>query len=103
MRPDSLAIHFGRRVRESLEHQSPDNLAVFDDEWHLPAADLQHGAGTPAPAGLMAESWIEESCIMHPEFADERIKRHHFRREIRRNRNRLARSQNVKLVGIEDN
>src|ERR1051325_4550233 len=64
MRANALAVDLRRRVGQPLEHQPADDLAVLDDEGHLAAAHLQHGAGAPAPPLLMAEAGVEEAGIM---------------------------------------
>ena len=60
-------------------------------------------ARLPAAAGLaVAEAGIEEAGIVHAELADQRIEGHHLGGIVGRHVHRLARHQDVELVGIED-
>ena len=60
-------------------------------------------AREPQPAGTgIAETGIEEAGVMHAEFADQRIERHHLGGIVRRHLHRLGRCEDVKFVRIED-
>ena len=60
-------------------------------------------AREPLPAGAgIAEAGIEEAGIVHAEFADQGIERHHLGGVIRRHLHGFLRGQNVELAGIED-
>src|SRR5690242_5601798 len=74
---------------------------MLDNEGHLPGPDFQYRAGATAMADIMAETGIEETRIVHTELTDERIERHHFGGEIRRDRDRFARGEDIEFVGIE--
>src|SRR6185295_11000765 len=55
-----------------------------------------------AATRLMAEAGIEETRIVHAEFAHQRIVGHHLGRMRGRHPYRLARGEDVELVGVED-
>src|SRR5258707_3005177 len=63
---------------------------------------FEHGARSLAASAGIAEAGIEESRIVHAEFADQGIERHHFGGVIRRHLHGLLRGQDVELAGIED-
>src|SRR5271166_5832025 len=96
------AIEFVRRAGEFFVHQAPDRLAVLEQERHVAAANLEHRARGRAPVRALAEAGIEEAGVMDPKLADRRVDRRHLGGEVRGNLNFLARSENVELVGIED-
>src|SRR5689334_21653923 len=75
---------------------------MLKNERHLARAHLEHRPGTLAAARRMAESGIEKAGIMHPKFTHQRIEWHDFCGVIGRHPDRLARCQDVELVGIED-
>src|SRR2546421_5928245 len=50
----------------------------------------------------MSETWIKKSRVMHAEFSDKWIKRHHFGGIVRRYLHRLLGGQNVEFVRIKD-
>lgn len=45
-----------------LIDQPADDLAVLDDEGHIPRADLENGPRALATGAAMAEAGIEEAC-----------------------------------------
>src|SRR5579871_2678654 len=51
--------------------------------------------------GLVSEARIEESCIMYAKFTNQRIERQHLCGELRWDRDCLARSENIELVGVQ--
>src|ERR1700678_1700784 len=97
VRPDALAVNLRRGIGESLENESADGLAVFEDEGDFAGADFQDGARRRRAARLIAEAGIEEAGVMDAEFAHQRVERHHLRGIVRRDRNRLARDEDVEL------
>ena len=102
VRADALAVHGVGPRQHFLVDQAADDLAVFEDERHFARAHFQHRArALPAGAGI-AETGIEEAGIMHAEFADQRIERHHLRGVIRRHLDGFLRGENVELAGIEN-
>src|SRR6202790_1639529 len=102
VRADALAVEGVGPRQHFLVDQAPDDLAVLEDEWHLARAYLQYRARTLAAGAGIAEARIEEARVMHAEFADQRIERHHLRGVIRRHLDGLFRGQNVELAGIEN-
>src|SRR5213593_4912820 len=81
---DALAIEGIGAGQHFFVDEAADDLAVLEDERHFAGTNLQHRARTlPAGAGV-AETWIEEARIMHAEFADQRIERHHLSGIVRR-------------------
>src|SRR5260370_17392012 len=102
VRADALAVHGVGPRQHFLVDQAADDLAVLEDERHLARAHFEHRArALPAGAGI-AEAGIEESGIVHAEFADQRIERHHLGGIFRRHLHRLFRRQDVELAGIEN-
>src|SRR6185437_5349265 len=102
VRADLLAVH-GVGPRQHLFIDQPaDDLAMLEDERHLARAHLQHRA-RPLPAGAgIAEAGVEEAGIVHPEFADQGIERHHLGGVIRRHLHGFLGGQDVELAGVED-
>src|SRR3982074_2472167 len=102
VRADALAVHGVGPRQHFLEAQPADDLAVLEDERHFARAYFEYSTGTlPAGAGI-TEPGIEEAGVMHTEFADEGVERHHFGGVIRRHLHSLFRRQNIKLAGIEN-
>src|SRR5690606_20127890 len=102
---DPLAVEPLRTGRHVLVDEAADGLAVLDDEGHLVRAYLKHGprafaTGTLSARGGMPEAGIEEAGVVHPEFPDKRVERHHLRGIERRHVHGLAADQDVELVGI---
>src|ERR1700738_5044437 len=88
--------------RHLLIAQPADDLAVFEDERHLPRAYLEHRARSlPAGTGI-AEAGIEKTRIMDAKFADQRIERHHLGGVIGGHLYRFFRRKDVEFAGIED-
>ena len=84
VRADALTIHRTGPRQHLLINETPDDLAVLEDERHLARAHFQNGArALPARAGI-AETGIEETGLVHAEFADQRIERHHLGGVVRR-------------------
>src|SRR6267154_977661 len=102
VRADALAVHGVGPRQHFLVYQPADDLAVLEDERHFARAHFQHRArALPAGAGI-AEAGIEEARIVHAEFADQRVERHHLRGVVRRNLHGFLRGQNVEFAGIEN-
>src|SRR6202041_4067091 len=59
-------------------------------------------AGALSAGADIAEAGIEEASIMHAEFADQGIERHHLRGIIPRHLHGFLGRQNVELAGIEN-
>src|SRR3954449_10274495 len=78
VRADALAVHRRGPRQHFFVHQAADDLAVLEDEWHLARAHLENRARSLAAGAGIAEAGIEEAGVMHAEFADQRIERHHF-------------------------
>ena len=75
---------------------------MLEDERHLARAHFQHRArALPAGAGI-AETGIEEAGVMHAEFADQRIERHHLGGIVRRHLHGFLGREDVEFAGIED-
>src|ERR1019366_6333030 len=99
---DALTVHGVGPRQHFFVDQAADDLAMLEDERHLARAHFQHGAGAlPAGPGI-AEAGIEEAGIMHAEFADQGIERHHLGGVVRRHLDGLLGGENIKLAGIED-
>src|SRR3984957_3443194 len=96
------AVEGIRRAGKLFVHQPPDRLAVLHQERHIAAAHFQHRPSGWAPVSALPEAWIEEAGIMNAKLPNSRIDGRHFRRKIRGYLDALPRSQNVELVGIED-
>ena len=75
---------------------------MFDDERHLVGADLQHRAGARRAFDRIAESGIEEAGVMDAELPDQRVVGDHLGGMVGRHGDRLARRQDMEVVGIED-
>ena len=99
---DVVAVELVGPRGQPLVDEAADDLAVLEDERHLVAAHFEHGAAAPAPGGGVAEARIEEAGIVDAELADQRIERHHLGGVVRRDVHRLARDEDVELVGVED-
>ena len=102
VRADAHAVERRWPRQHLLIDQTADDLAVLEDERHLARAHLQHRAGAAAAGALVAEARIEEAGVVHAEFADQRIERHHLGGVVRRHLHRFLGSEDVELVGIED-
>jgi hypothetical protein len=95
-----------RAVRGTLGHmlvdKPADGLAVFDDEGHVVRPHFQNRARADTTGARMAEAWIEETGIMHPELADQRVEGHHLGGIVRRHVHRLLADQYVEGVWVKD-
>ena len=102
VRADAGAVKLVGTRQHFFVDQPADDLAVFEDERHFARAHFQHRArAEPAGSGI-AEAGIEEAGVVHAEFADQRIERHHLGGIVGRHLHGFRRSQDIKLVGIED-
>jgi len=110
-RADAGAVELVGRAGHALVDQAADDLAVFEDERHLVGAYLEHRAGAlvvaravrrPPPSRIVAEAGVEEAGVVSAELTDLGIVGGHLGGVVRRYLDRLARAQDVKLVGIED-
>ena len=101
IRANALAVKLPRPRQHLLIDETADDLAVLQDERHFARAHLEHRAGAAAAGALVAETRIEEAGIVHAEFADQRIERHHLGGIIRRHLHRFLGRQDIELVGIE--
>src|SRR3954468_17198258 len=75
----------------SREPTSPAARALLQ----RPARALAAGAG-------IAKAGVEKAGIVHAEFADQRIERHHLGGIVRRHLHRLFRREDIELAGIEN-
>src|SRR3954471_3597598 len=75
VRADTLAVQGVGPRQHLLVDQPADDLAVLEDERHLARAHFEHGARALATSAGIAEAGIEESSVVHAEFADQRIER----------------------------
>src|SRR3984957_18215706 len=96
------AVEGIRRAGKLFVHQPPDRLAVLQQERHIAAPHFQDRPSGWAPVSALPEAWIEEARIMNAKLPNRRIDRRHFRCKVRGYLDALPRSQNVELVGIED-
>src|SRR6185437_1922906 len=96
------AVERVRRAGELLVHEPADRLPVLEQERHVAAAHLENRARRRAPVQALPEARIEEAGVVNAKFAEGRVDRRHFRREIGGNLHFLPGSQNVELVRIED-
>src|SRR5262245_14959086 len=102
VRTNALPVQLFRLCEHLLVHQPADNLSVLEDERDLTRAHLENGARAIAAGVGIAEPGIEEAGIVDPEFADQRIERHHFGCVVGGHLHRFLRSKNVKLIRVED-
>src|SRR5580704_7087877 len=77
VRADAAAVKLVRPRQHFLVDQAADDLAVLEDERHFARAHFQHRARAQAAGAGIAKTRIEEAGIVHAEFADQRIERHH--------------------------
>src|SRR5262249_49232090 len=98
----SRTIKLFGQFGQALVNEPPNLLPVLEHEGDFMAPDLEHGPGACTACSRMTEAGIEKAGVMHAEFADQRIVRHHLRRVSWRHMHRLLGSQDVKLVGIQD-
>src|SRR3569623_3343864 len=91
-----------RRRQHFFINETPDDLAMLENEGHFARTHLQYRARPlPARAG-MTEARIEEACVVNTEFADQRVDRHHFGGVIRRHLHRFLCREDGELAGIEN-
>src|SRR5581483_4709247 len=96
------AVKALRTLQHLLVDKASHDLAVFEDERYFARPHFENGArAKPAGAGV-AETRVEEARVMHAKFADQRIERHHFGSVIGRHLHGFGRSEDVKLVRIEN-
>src|SRR5262245_33836041 len=74
------AVERGRARAHALVDETPDDLAVLQDEGHFMAAHFEDRAAARPARRRMAESGVEEAGIMDAELADQRVERRHLRR-----------------------
>src|ERR1700691_5925898 len=96
------AIEFVGRDGEFFVHEAPDRLAALEQDRHVAAATLEHRRRERAPVRALPESWIEEAGVVDAKLAERRVDRRHLGGEIGRDLHLLARSENIKLIGIEN-
>src|SRR5512140_2633434 len=89
VRADALAVERVGPRHHVLVDKPADNLAIFENEWHFARAYFENRARSCSAGTGIAEARIEEACIVHAEFADQRIERHHLGRVIWRHLHRL--------------
>src|SRR5579863_5893971 len=82
---DALAVHGVWPRQHFLVDEASDDLAVLEDEGYFARAHFEYRARALAAGAGIAEAGVEESRIMHAEFANQRIERHHLGGVIRRN------------------
>src|SRR5580692_11285500 len=102
IRADARAVKLVRPRQHFLVDQAADDLAVLEDERHFARAHFQYRARAQAAGAGIAKTRIEEAGIVHAEFADQRIERHHLGGIIGRHLHSFVGGQDVELVGIED-
>src|SRR3984957_4781648 len=102
VRADALAVHRIRPPQHFLIDQAADDLAMLENERHFARAHFQHRTRAFAAGAGITEAGIEEARIVHAEFTDQRIERHHLGGIIRRHLNGFLGGQNVELAGIEN-
>ena len=102
VRTDALAVHRIGPRQHFLVDQPADDLAVFENERQLARAHFQHRARALSAGAGIAEAGIEKSRVVHAEFADQRIERHHLGGIVRRHLHGFLGSEDVELAGIED-
>src|SRR5579862_4341917 len=102
VRADTAAVKLVWTRQHSFVDKPADDLAVFEDERHFARAHLEHGSRSEAARSGVAETRIEEARIVHAEFTDQGIERHHFCGVIGRHLHRFVRRQDIKFVGIKD-
>ena len=86
---------------QPLVDEAADDLAVLDQERHLVRAHLEHGAAAGSAGLGRAEAGIEEAGVMHPELADKGVVGQHLGGVVGRHDDRLARREDVEIVGVE--
>src|ERR1700678_2244275 len=65
-------------------------------------ANFEHGRGSLDVTGAVAESGVEESCVMNSELAVRWIEGHHLGCEFRRNTHSLFGRKNIEVAGLEN-
>src|SRR6202171_4729995 len=78
IRADAAAVKLVRPRQHFLVHQTADDLAVFKNERHFARTHFQYRARARAAGAGITKARIEEAGIVHAEFADQRIERHHL-------------------------
>src|SRR5277367_2271889 len=102
VRTDALTVHRIGPSQHFFVDQAADDLAVLENERHFARAHFQYRTRTFAAGAGIAEAGIEEARIVHAEFADQRIERHHLGGVIRRHLDGFLGGQDVELTGIEN-
>src|SRR5258705_3153915 len=102
VRADALAVHGLGPRQHFFVNQTADDLAMLEDERHFARAHFQHRARALSAGAGIAKAGIEEAGIVHAEFADQRIERHHLGGVVRRHLHRLFGCEDIKLAGIEN-
>ena len=74
---------------------------MLDEERHLVRAHFEDRAAAAAAGFGSAEAGIEKPGVMHPELADKGIVGHHLGGMVGRHDHRLARGEDVEIVGVE--
>src|SRR5579862_1696215 len=99
---DALTIHRMRPRQHFLVDETADDLAVLENEGHLARAHFQDSARALAAGTGIAEAGIEKPRVVHAEFADQWVERHHLGSVVRRHLHGFLGRENVELAGIEN-
>src|SRR5215213_1223109 len=102
VRADALAVERVRTREHRLINEAADDLPVLEDKRHLARAHLEHRAAALAARADVAETRIEKARVMHAEFSDQWIERHHLGGEVGRHLHGFFRGEDVELVWIQD-
>src|SRR5271169_6936677 len=75
---------------------------MFHQERNFMGSNFKHGAGSLDVARTVSKSGIEEPGVVNAKLTVGRIKRNHFRREVRGNAHSLPRRKNVEVPRLEN-
>src|SRR6516225_12352768 len=101
-RADLAAVELVRSRDQALVDEAAEDLAVLDQERDLVGAHFENSPAPRTTALGGTKARIEETGEMDAEFADKGVVGQHFGRVIGRYDDRLARSENVEIVWVED-
>src|SRR6516162_3483820 len=101
-RANAAAVELVRSGDQALVDEAAEDLAILDQERDLVGAYLEHGTAAGTTGLGSAKARIEETGEMDAKFADKGVVGQHFGRVIGRYDDRLARSENVEIVWVED-
>src|SRR5260370_10286301 len=101
-RPDLNAINLVWAREQRTTVQAPTQLPVLEQERILVGPHLQYRPRALYLAGTVSEAWVEEPGIVDSELAVGRIKRDHFRGEVRGDAHTLSGRKNITVPRIKD-